>query len=93
MPELWEVPVIPGADCTCPQDENGSLSTFGGACPDHGHLAPKPSTIRQRWCPGSSDHCEPTTNRLGYCRVCNKIVPQKYGVAGVHLPDGSTPRE
>lgn len=74
-------------NCLCPWDENGSLTRFARGCPIHGSLAAPSPIITQPWCDGSS---EPST---GTCRFCKHEVPTKYGIAGVHLRDGSTPRE
>ena len=83
-----------GENCVCPMDENTiTLSAFSRHCPDHGHLAPKATTIIQRWCDGSSEVVDFVSKKTGRCRRCRQVIPSKYGIASVHLPDGSTPRE
>lgn len=80
-------------DCLCPMDENETITRFALGCPLHKHLAPPASEIKQPWCQGSSETVDILSKRTGRCRRCRLEVPQKYGIAGVHLRDGSTPRE
>ena len=81
-------------DCLCPWNENGSLARFSRSCPVHGSMAAPATEITKPWCSGSSEPVsDMATRRLGVCRACSNYVPAKYGIAGVHLRDGSTPRE
>lgn len=85
---------LPGPNCLCSLDETESIVAFNRMCPDHGWLAPTATEIAQPWCSGSSEPIrENISKRTGRCHVCRNEVPAKYGIAGVHLRDGSTPRE
>lgn len=79
--------------CLCSLDENENIVAYNVQCPTHGHLATPSKVIHQRWCNGSSMPVADGDRRTGRCHSCGNIVPAKYGIAGVHLPDGSTPRE
>lgn len=79
--------------CLCSLDDNENIVAYNAACPLHRHLASPAKAIKQRWCSGSSETVEQTSARTGMCRACHNIVGQKYGIAAVHLPDGTTPRE
>lgn len=85
--------LIPGPECLCSLNETESIVAFNSMCPDHKELAPKRSTLIQRWCSGSSMPGSEVSRRTGRCHACGNEVPMKYGITGVHLPDGSTPRE
>lgn len=85
---------IPGPECLCSLSDTGTFVAFNRMCPDHGWLAPPATEIKQAWCPGSSEPIsERWDKRQGKCQRCRHLVAQKYGIAAVHLPDGSTPRE
>ncbi len=78
--------------CLCSLDDNENIVAYNAMCPLHKHLAPKSEVLVQRWCSGSSESVTILSKRTGRCVACQNEVPQKYGIAGVHLPDGSTPR-
>lgn len=79
--------------CLCSLDPDENIVVYNAQCPLHRHLATPPKAIVQRWCSGSSMNGQPLTKRTGRCHACHNEVPMKYGITGVHLPDGSTPRE
>jgi len=79
--------------CLCPWDENESIVRFARGCPIHGSMAAPSETVYKPWCQGSQEAVALLTNRTGTCRACGHTVGQKYGIAGVHLPDGSVPLE
>jgi hypothetical protein len=56
-------------------------------------MAEAAKEVYKPWCEGSADPVSILTNRTGTCRACGLTVPQKYGIASVHLRDGSVPRE
>ena len=80
-------------ECLCPMDEDERITTFGRGCPVHGSMAAPAKEITKPWCQGSSEIVTDLIGRVGTCRACGHQVPAKYGIAGVHLRDGSTPRE
>lgn len=82
----------PTQDCLCSLDDNENIVAYSASCPLHKHLAPASEVLARRWCSGSSESVTILDKRTGRCSACRNEVPQKYGFAGVHLPDGSTPR-
>jgi hypothetical protein len=78
--------------CLCSLDDNENIVVYNATCPLHAHLATPPKVVVQRWCEGSSESVQIHDGRTGWCKACGNLVPQKYGYAGVHLADGSTPR-
>lgn len=93
MPELPPGMAFMDMACLCSVDYDENITGYNSMCPLHKHLAIPPKTLKQPWCNGSSGHVEIKTKRTGICHVCRLEVPQKRGYAGVHLPDGTTPRE
>jgi hypothetical protein len=79
--------------CLCSLDENENIVVYNKQCPLHAHLATPSKNLIQRWCEGSSTTVQKHDRRSGWCKACGNLVPQKYGVSGVHHPDGTTPRE
>jgi hypothetical protein len=77
--------------CLCSLDDNENIVAYNKQCPLHSHLATPEKVIVQRWCEGSSEAVRNHDRRSGWCRACGNLVPAKYGYAGVHLPDGTTP--
>jgi hypothetical protein len=79
--------------CLCSLDDNENIVVYNAMCPLHKHLATPAKTLTQRWCSGSSEGVvESLSARTGRCVACRLEVPAKYGITGVHLPDGTTPR-
>jgi hypothetical protein len=79
--------------CLCSLDDNENVAVYRRTCPLHAHLSTEEKVLVRRWCSGSSELVQSVlSKRSGRCVACHQEVPQKYGYAGIHLPDGTTPR-